>query len=221
MSCAEYRSILTELARRGMVSAAEAQSARGHGETCAACRVHERNQERVSTALAGWAAESVLPAPDLWARIDGASVASAPSPRWRRWAVAAGVAACLGLWGMYPRSHMEPAPARWKAPAAPVLISVQPTTPAPEVRRVRRRQSIRVAATQPAPVVHEVATEFLPVVPADSWASDSGQLVRVRMPRTALLAFGLPMNPNRADEPVRADVVVGADGAVRAIRFIE
>lgn len=217
MSCAEYRSVLTELARRGMVSAAEAQSARGHAGTCAACRVYERNQERVSAALAGWAAEPVLPAPDLWARIEAESV-TASAPRWGRWAVAAGVAVCLGLWGLTSHSPVEPAPALWKAPAAPLLTAAEQRSGVPEVRRRRRRSPPAAAQIPAAP---ELATEFLPVTPSDSWASDSGQVVRVQMPRTALLAFGLPMNPNRADEPVRADVVVGSDGAVRAIRFIE
>ncbi len=67
----------------------------------------------------------------------------------------------------------------------------------------------------------EIATDFLPLVDADSSAAqEGGQLVRVEMPRTALAAFGLPMNVERADEPVKADVVVGVDGLARAIRFV-
>lgn len=67
----------------------------------------------------------------------------------------------------------------------------------------------------------EIATDFLPLVDANNLATqDGGQLVRVEMPRTALLAFGLPMNIERADEPVKADVLVGHDGLARAIRFV-
>lgn len=67
----------------------------------------------------------------------------------------------------------------------------------------------------------EIATDFLPLVDADSSAAqEGGQLVRVEMPRTALAAFGLPMNIERADEPVKADVLVGHDGLARAIRFV-
>ncbi|MFN2454829.1 MAG: hypothetical protein ABR577_11475 [Pyrinomonadaceae bacterium] len=67
----------------------------------------------------------------------------------------------------------------------------------------------------------EIATDFLPLVDADSLTTqDGGQLVRVKLPRSALLAFGLPMNIERADEPVKADVVVGEDGLARAIRFV-
>ena len=49
---------------------------------------------------------------------------------------------------------------------------------------------------------------------------DGGQLVRVELPRSALARFGLPMNMDRADERIKADVLVGADGLARAIRFV-
>ena len=49
----------------------------------------------------------------------------------------------------------------------------------------------------------------------------SGRVVRVRVPRTAMLQFGLPINENRASELVKADVVLGEDGLARAIRFVQ
>ncbi len=49
---------------------------------------------------------------------------------------------------------------------------------------------------------------------------ESGQLIRVRMPRSALARFGLPVNLEQADVPVKADVLVGDDGLARAIRFV-
>ena len=50
---------------------------------------------------------------------------------------------------------------------------------------------------------------------------EGGQLVRVELPRSALVAFGLPMNVNRYDEKVKADVFFGSDGMARAIRFVQ
>lgn len=68
----------------------------------------------------------------------------------------------------------------------------------------------------------EVTTDFLPVgYGATSDLQDGGQLVRVELPRSALVRFGLPMNMDRADERVKADVLVGADGLARAIRFVQ
>jgi hypothetical protein len=67
----------------------------------------------------------------------------------------------------------------------------------------------------------EVATDFLPLMYSLNPAPmESGQLIRVEMPRTALLKFGLPMNVDRANVPVKADLLVGEDGLAQAIRFI-
>ena len=68
----------------------------------------------------------------------------------------------------------------------------------------------------------EIVTDFLPLTfTADSTAPESGHLVRVTIPRSALVAMGLPMNAERAGELVRADVFIGDDGLARAIRFIQ
>jgi hypothetical protein len=68
----------------------------------------------------------------------------------------------------------------------------------------------------------EVTTEFMPVGYASQTSmEEGGQLVRVQLPRSALIAFGLPMNVNRYDEKVKADVFFGADGMARAIRFVQ
>jgi hypothetical protein len=68
----------------------------------------------------------------------------------------------------------------------------------------------------------EITTEFMPVGYASPASmGDGGQLVRVELPRSALVAFGLPMNVNRYDEKVKADVFFSLDGMARAIRFVQ
>jgi hypothetical protein len=68
----------------------------------------------------------------------------------------------------------------------------------------------------------EIATEFFPVGYGSTLnLQDGGQLVRVELPRSALARFGLPANVNRANEKVKADVLVGVDGLARAIRFVQ
>jgi len=68
----------------------------------------------------------------------------------------------------------------------------------------------------------EITSDFMPVgyTPVAS-LQEGGQLVRVELPRSALVAFGLPMNVNRYDEKVKADVFFGSDGMARAIRFVQ
>jgi hypothetical protein len=68
----------------------------------------------------------------------------------------------------------------------------------------------------------EVTTQFLPlsyVSPVN--LQDGGQLVRVELPRSAMVRFGLPVNMERYGERVKADVLVSADGLARAIRFVQ
>lgn len=71
------------------------------------------------------------------------------------------------------------------------------------------------------PVDAEIATDFIPLMNRESLAElDGGQVMRVELPRSALMSFGLPMNMERAAERIKADVVVGNDGLARAIRFV-
>src|SRR5262245_27232077 len=67
----------------------------------------------------------------------------------------------------------------------------------------------------------EYATDFFPLsYGGDQKPMESGEVIRVQMPRSALIAFGLPVNVERADVPVKADLLVGEDGLARAIRFV-
>jgi hypothetical protein len=73
---------------------------------------------------------------------------------------------------------------------------------------------------------NENTTDFFPLSYSDDQKlAESGevirmQVIRVQMPRQALIAFGLPVNIERADVPVNADLLVGEDGLARAIRFV-
>jgi hypothetical protein len=44
--------------------------------------------------------------------------------------------------------------------------------------------------------------------------------VRVEVPRATLLSLGLPLNLERGDSHVKADLLVGDDGMTRAIRLV-
>ena len=97
-------------------------------------------------------------------------------------------------------------------------------------RVVQSSQAIansEITTTEPATTVAandpvEITTDFMPVGYASAAnLQDGGQLVRVELPRSALVAFGLPMNFNRYDEKVKADVFFGSDGMARAIRFVQ
>ncbi len=98
---------------------------------------------------------------------------------------------------------------------------VATTRPSPPIdRRPIIRPIIREEMTLYA-YETEDATDFFPVNGDDARAPmESGQLIRVLMPQSALAKFGLPVNLERGDIPVKADLLVGEDGLARAIRFV-
>lgn len=100
---------------------------------------------------------------------------------------------------------------------------------APRFAYANRTGRGRITPTPRAPAAREtydaapaeLATEFLPLLePGSLHAIESGHVVRVRLPRSSLVAMGLPMNPDRAGESITADVLLGEDGVARAIRFV-
>ncbi len=66
----------------------------------------------------------------------------------------------------------------------------------------------------------EIATEFFPLVNENA-LPERGQLRRVQVPRSTLINFGLPVNAERLEFPINADLLVGEDGGARAIRFVQ
>ena len=69
---------------------------------------------------------------------------------------------------------------------------------------------------------NEIATEFMPLGYLNaSSLRDGGQIVRVEVPRTTMASFGIPVNMDRYNERVKADVLLGVDGVAHAIRFVQ
>ena len=87
----------------------------------------------------------------------------------------------------------------------------------------RRRSVRRAPRTEVANHVNrEIATDFMPLGYLNpATLQDGGQIVRVELPRSALVNFGLPVNMDRSHEKVKADVLLGVDGLAHAIRFVQ
>lgn len=62
---------------------------------------------------------------------------------------------------------------------------------------------------------------FIPLPNAERIAPDENvNVVRLEVPRSAMLAVGLPVSADQVSELVEADVKMGPDGLARAVRFI-
>lgn len=103
------------------------------------------------------------------------------------------------------------------APGVVEPLALTPVEREPEVRAPkvapRVRQPVRRGTVAPA-------REFIPV---GFWSGnepmDRGTIVRVRLPKSALPAMGIPVSAERWGETVPAQVLLAEDGIVRAVRF--
>jgi hypothetical protein len=81
--------------------------------------------------------------------------------------------------------------------------------------------TLLLLAPPPAPV--QRGGEFLPLVPREDWPDEASPawLVQSEVPQERLAALGLPYDPTRAAEPVRAELLVHPTGLVLALRLID
>ncbi len=90
-------------------------------------------------------------------------------------------------------------------------------------RKPARKAGVRRSEnTQVANHASEIATDFIPLSYMNAASlQDGGQIIRVELRRSALANFGLPVNMERYNEKVKADVLLGIDGMAHAIRFVQ
>ena len=131
----------------------------------------------------------------------GASAAQTPRRWGERWAAAlAGpvcVTAAAGLvsWIVYTHPAIAPEPVERMQPTATTSLGTHDA----------------MAATP------FIALTSLDEIPAGA----RNEVVAATLPRTTLAEFGLPVSPMRAAEPIHAEFLVGANGGVLAVRFVD
>lgn len=88
----------------------------------------------------------------------------------------------------------------------------------------RQRRLLQASVNQPfvsADEPRESFTQFFPVHHGSELIPlESAQIIRIRLPRSNLISLGIPLNQERADETIQADVLVSNDGLARAIRLV-
>jgi hypothetical protein len=171
-----------------------------------------RNERVLTTALRALAESTPREAPpELESRLTAAFRRESQERNLLRWipviAATAAVAAVLTMLIRVPNNPPPPPAITYKVPAPELTL-------APVARRLRphRHQS------PPA----EIATAFFTLPEArDLPPAEAATVVRVQLPRSTMRLVGLPVNEERANERIRADMVLGQDGIARAIRFVQ
>jgi hypothetical protein len=210
MNCQEFWKTMPELARN--------QDHLAHLQDCPACARWWERQRGLTAGLRTVAAEwSHLEAPPrVEARLIAAfrdhsgvghsGTAMARPPRmWLpvlTWFAAAAAVVALALVLV---SNRQPQQSHRKLP--PTFESASMRTPSDS------------ESAEDSPYNNE---DFIPLPNAERISpNEDVNLVRVEVPRSAMIALGYDVSAERASEPVEAEVVLGADGLARAVRFLD
>ncbi len=150
---------------------------------------------------------------------------------WNMWAVAA--ALILGLlasgiaYKTIPQTAaiapLKPQPVVVNIPHAPeVVAEVAVAKKAP----VHKRTARVLPRAEPTPVSlaanQEIYTDFFALEEGTGpFEIERGRVMRVSMPRSALIRVGLPVNMDRINDSIQADLVLNEEGIARAVRFVQ
>ena len=245
MNCQMFEHTVNLLAREKMMDAGERKAALAHAAACEQCAIRLADEQALSTDLRGlvshMGAFGASPRVEerLMASFAAQGLAPVRSSVNRRWVYAASaIAAALllaigfGLLRMRVAAPTNPpvmtasssnssSSSNTAAVVAPAGtgVEVRPLVPSPT--RVKRNRHLLPSGNTVANESNkEVATDFIPVMYGATGFEPGSQVVRVELPSSAMASFGLPVNMNRADQRVKADVVLGVDGLAHAIRFV-
>lgn len=251
MNCQDFEDVVTDLAREQMMDASVRTVALRHAQTCRSCEVRLEDERQLTMNLKQYAREMADSAPPVgFEETLRREFRLQPTRPPRKvvgrnayaYAAAAAVAALLLIAGITFAIRSAPAelvpapvavvPSDQNPPQIAVTPVVQQARTVDTVRTEPPRRSIRrtkrqsqhfataIKKVEIAPV--EISTRFIPTdYSSAATVHEGGQVVRVELSRVAMARLGLPVNMERYDETVTADIWLGADGLARAIRFVQ
>jgi hypothetical protein len=249
MKCQEFEPIIINMARGQLTETAARESALAHLERCAGCASAYEEQQALSAgirvaaeSLANQGASARVEEALRFAFRERARRFTAPEikHRWPRWTVGAAAAAILVVALLIGVTWLKSPPENQKLeaanlPAAPAVESPgqkQNSQPRIERQSNNNQKTARNTAgsrslntsrglRQGAAPDAKVTTRFYSLVEEGQLVPlESGRIVRVEVPVSAMITLGLPITAESMDRTVQADLLVGQDGLARAIRFL-
>ena len=202
MNCAEFDQIVTDLVR-GSREESSGRDSGVHARECGRCRSRLAEQQTLTKTLAEFGAsfETEAPPPKVEEALLAAfrltalntiSRSHGTTPPLKRWAIQAIAASAL-------------------AAIALVVLWIGPeplgNVPTP-------------GTAEPPPDAAMIA-DFLPLPytgPLDPW--EHGRVVRVRLPSSMLIHFGLPVSAETSSHLVEVNVLLGEDGMARGVALV-
>jgi hypothetical protein len=234
MDCAQFQEMLHELGRPEAEGDALCERALAHAESCSKCATLLTEVESLDFSLRQLleqSAEAQAPA-----RLETLLVQefrrekSATASRGVRWQLAAfGVAAAvlLALGITLHRQHLVTpggdttngvtTSAQASGQTSDNSVATQTLSAVPAANSQAASVSLNTAQAEDA----EYTTAYMPLPYAyDPSELEGGAVVRVVLPRAALVSYGLPVEGMGVGDHVTADMVVSQDGTPQAIRLV-
>jgi hypothetical protein len=245
MNCQRFEDIVGDIAREQILDASVRNEAIAHSRECAACGRRLEEELTLSLRLRNFARsfESIGAPTQVEAQLLAAfgnqprvKLDPALISRPRYWIAA--IAAVLVVVFAFAVFRARQTPPEKDLLAvqvpAPTVTVLSPAVSVTSKDGSNHRSSRRLTPSHPnlssamsitsrsKPGANsEMTTDFIPVTYGGAAnLSDGGRMVRVELPRSAMASFGLPINVDRANEKIKADVLLGVDGLAHAIRFV-
>ncbi|MGH9731486.1 MAG: hypothetical protein ACRD4A_07275 [Candidatus Acidiferrales bacterium] len=225
MTCAEFDTIVHDVARPNALDKPSAVMAKFHAQTCERCAARFAQAQVLANALETVAQDSAaLGAP---AHLEPALVSAFREHRrslerkqhrqrrtrlrWLEWsalAAAAAVLLAIGAWN-FSRPRVN------GTDKNPNVVVQSPVN-------FSASDEAQQAALVETATADDSSSDFIPLPYGESLsADDSGLVVRVSMTRSALGSLGYPVDEVHAGDVVQADLLVGEDGLPRAVRLVQ
>jgi hypothetical protein len=249
MNCTSFREAVHEMDRDGLLDASAYDAAVSHAQACTRCARLLYQVRRLDTSLKALSRADERRETPYRTQAELLRAFRAQTPlrmeagRTLRWLSAAAAILIVVGGGFLGWRHI-----RLLAPASKPVHTSTFTRPSPQADassrgagEVVQPDSARPAVTQPRasgpqtkmaaertlrtvrPAASDLEdlADFIPLPYADDdLPVGAAELVRVRLPESALAILGFPVRYESADQAITADIVIGEDGVARAIRFV-
>lgn len=242
MNCQDFEATILNMARMQLLEAAARRQTLAHIAECPACADWLAEQQTLTAAIRSTAKSlreenasphvehSLRAAFRSQTKVASQRHRSLPARRWPRKALLAAAAILLlflaaGAIRQWLQTDQAPQTTVTLPTPEPETPEPKPEHSSPMVHPERqfagisrqKRPDIRPKAT----TTSEDETEFIVLANAIELVPlESGQVLRVEIPASALISMGLRITTEDVSKPVLADLLVGQDGLPRAIRFV-
>jgi cell division septation protein DedD len=225
MNCEEFELIGLDSGHSLATSAADRAAVQGHANNCSRC----------ASLLESW----LVAKAELSALGELTQAVETPSRvemrlhqefRTRHRAMPARRAATIAAWTLAAAAVLVAGISwrNWAKTRRDEIVNQENSVPSGPTNAQPRDAQAPVAPDDSSPALSAAALsaeanagEFTLLPGAFPAGADDAAVVRVRMQRGALGAFGLPVNEERAGDVILVDLLVGEDGLPQAVKLVE